>query len=247
IVFLEDMLALTRDILIAQTTSSSDHISFVFTPEEKLRFEALTHSVTSSKLLKYASVIEDIYYKTGKYSENIKLTFEITLIELCKISTDPSYDDLCERVAVLETLLSQPRVAEKAVSSVSVIAPSDKALPARDTHDDITEYPSPANSTDNSKDGHYTHAAALIGSVKSSRSVWAVLKGCTFTQNDDVLNIHCDSFAKDILSQHSATELIESSASTLSGHPIRIKFIPKGAPEKESHDLIDEIIPPEDK
>lgn len=81
-VFLEDMLIMTRDLLVAGSVSGAEP-SFVMSDAESGRFRALCGSLRTESLLHAAEVLEDIYVKSGKYSENMKLIFEIALLELC--------------------------------------------------------------------------------------------------------------------------------------------------------------------
>ena len=100
-VFLEDMLIMTRDLLVAGSVSGAEP-SFVMSDAESGRFRALCGSLRTESLLHAAEVLEDIYVKSGKYSENMKLIFEIALLELCSPALGTSVAALSDRVGRLE-------------------------------------------------------------------------------------------------------------------------------------------------
>jgi len=124
-VFLEDIAAMARDLLVLQQLKSASqrNITFRFSKEASYLLSEYPSAFTSEALFYYCSVLEDTQSRISKYATDKKVLLEFATIRLCDPSLSESQKALLARISRLE---------KQIVNGVSVVsAPQPQPEPIR--------------------------------------------------------------------------------------------------------------------
>lgn len=104
VVFLEDISAMARDLLVMQQlgNTSQRNLNFRFAKEASSLLDSFSAILTSETLFYYCSVLEETQSRISRYSTNKKILLEFATIRLCDPSLSENSKALMARVSRLE-------------------------------------------------------------------------------------------------------------------------------------------------
>jgi len=136
-VFLEDIAAMARDLLVLRQLKNASQrtITFRFSKEASYLLSEFPDVFTSEALFYYCSVLEDTQSRISKYATDKKVLLEFATIRLCDPSLSESQKALLARISRLEkqiangvTVVSTPQ-PQPEPSKVEIPAPNTKQEP----------------------------------------------------------------------------------------------------------------------
>ena len=197
LVFLEDMILLTRDLIIASGIGKYDNISFFFTKDEMDRFVKLTKTISKERLMYFSSVLEDVFYKTSRHSQNARIMIEIALVKLGDPRLESSINALTTRLSDLERIV--------ATGNFKPVNTALKNEQPQDNHSDEFQpktEPEKEKTTviSNESEEVFENYSEFLDELKHDHRLRAFLSDCEMTQKGFTVFIHCNLFKKSILS-----------------------------------------------
>ena len=200
LVFLEDMILLTRDLIIANGVGKYDNVSFFFTGDELDRFIKLSKLISQEKLLYFSSVLEDVFYKTSKHSQNARIMIEIALVKLADSRLESSINAILARLGELERTVANGNfniIKDGSVNDGSGhIANSNAAQTIAPINNMIT------NSSEDIEE-EFEYYSEFLDELKHNHRLRAFLSDCEMTKKGNTVYIHCDMLKKNLLSSKS--------------------------------------------
>ncbi len=137
-VFLEDLLALARDLLVlSQVKGNTQRCgSFRFEKEAALLLSEHSQALSAEALFYYCWVLDDTMSRISRYATNKKILLEFAAIRMCDPSLSDSTKALMSRVSRLERQMASgtvvaPIVAEETLRDDRSASPTKQELPKK--------------------------------------------------------------------------------------------------------------------
>jgi len=241
-VFLADLIAFVRDMLIAKSIPSESEKylkeQFFFSATASDQLSGMLKAFTTETLLYYSSVLEDALNTISRFTVNKKTFFELTVIKLCDLSLSDSPKALLARIAELEKKVAEGVAGKPEAPSVRKpsVAPIPNPPVEKEKKPKIEPIPSDAG------EKPFKALPELLQELKDHPDVCSFLRMARITEKGDAVMIYTDLIGKHILTQPAAKAAIESAVKTVTGKDKQVQIQEKtGKEENSSPSLIDEI------
>lgn len=236
LVFLEDMILLTRDLIIASGIGKYDNVSFFFTKDEMNRFVNLSKTISVERLMYFSSVLEDVFYKTSRHSQNARIMIEIALVKLGDPRLENSINALTARLSNLER-----RVATGNFKSANTNAENDLSSSKPLDNIILKSEKIQENNNDPSDDVEevFENFSEFLNELNHDQRLKAFLSDCEMTQKGHTVFIHCNLFKKSILSSKSDFSQLCDALKRCSGEEYKLVLTDEKTSTKK--EKIDEI------
>ena len=245
--FLGDLLRLVRDILVLSRTGDKNTISSFLSDEETDRLSSLSKTFKTEELLYFSTVLEDTFFRLGRYSSNKRFELEMTAIKLCDTSLDSSPAALAARISVLES-----------GSFTSIKREADKQSPQIQEKDSSFDIESSANENiqpdDSSKeaviaeqpkgDNHpvkFPDVKKFLEKLKKEPQLYALAEVSSLRFTEKGLTIGCDPFVANMLSQKTSLIKLEDALKELCGEGFTITISGKKEVVNEEKSSLDDL------
>lgn len=228
-VFMVDLIAFVRDLLIAKSLPSERerylHERFFFSASAAGMLNGLLEAFTTEMLLYYSSVLEESLNSMGRFTVNKKTFFELTVIKLCDLSLSENPKALLARISELEKKLTEG-------------SPSP-----RKTEPKITPLPNPPLIKEK-KEAEERQLAAfpeILEELKPQADIYSLVRMTRMYEKDDSVIVYGDKFVLSILNQNNNIKMLESAVKSATGKAYTITFKEKSGICEDNTLLIDEI------
>lgn len=239
LVFLEDMILLTRDLIIAAGIGKYENVSFFFSKDEIERFKKLSRTISKERLIYFSSVLEDVFYKTSRHSQNARIMIEIALVKLGDPRLESSLNAISVRVSDIERQLASgtftSKINDKIDNTSDIIKETTEKKPEAQTASSITK----SNDDDVNDEVIFENYYEFLDELKHNQRLRGLLSDCEMTQKGTTVFIHCDFFKKSILSSKADLNQLNEALKRCVGEEYNIVLTDKKANVKK--EKIDEI------
>lgn len=197
LVFLEDMLLFTRDLIIASGIGKYNNVSFFFSKDEMERFINLSKTISKERLIYFSNVLEEVFYKTSRHSQNARIMIEIALVKLGDPRLESSLNAISARLSELERT-----VATKSFNSSNTVSDDLQSVEQRPeaTPVKIEAPKEPAVTTNDELEEVFENYSEFLNELNHDQRLKAFLNDCEMTQKGFTVYIHCNLLKKSILS-----------------------------------------------
>lgn len=235
--FLGDLLKLVRDILVLSRTGDKNLISTFLSDEETDRLSDLSKSFKTEELLYFSAVLEDTYFRLGRYSSNKRFEIEMAVIKLCDPSLDNSSSALAARISALENAkVSTPIIFEKVKIEQQAAAEEEE----EDVVEQATEEAEPKKSeTKQPKRKRLPDIKEFLEKLKKEPQLYAFAEVSNLQFTENGLTIICEPFVANMLKQKTSLIKLEDALKELCGEGFTVTISDKKEAVEEKSSLDD--------
>lgn len=221
--FLNELLRLVRDMMMYARTDDKSIISTFLSNDDTQRLERLAKAFTTEQLLYFADVLEDCFYRLGRYSSNKRFELEMAVVRLGDITLDTDTMALAARISKLE-----------AGGVVRMLDDNNfqQALPIIEA---VKQEPKPAAKTKKTN----INSKNLIDAFKNNTQLYAVLQSSDIQINGNEIIIGCDPFG--IAPIKNAQTQIEAELEKHFGAQVKITITDRKNCVTEENSSLDDI------
>ncbi|HAN20943.1 MAG TPA: DNA polymerase III subunit gamma/tau [Clostridiales bacterium] len=212
-VFMIDLIAFVRDLLIAKSLPSSSEAylkeQFFFSSLASEKISGLIKAFTTETLLYFSSVLEESLNSVSRFTVNKKTFFELTIIKLCDLTLSENPKALLARISDLEK-----RLSEGNLTPVVTQTPEKQAPKVEEPK--IIPIPNPIiKSQQNEKP--FAAFPEVLEELKEQVSIYPLVKMSRMYEKGNEVIIYTDKLGKMLLTQDSNKELIENAVKSTTG------------------------------
>ena len=210
--FLNELLRIVRDMMMYARTGDKNIISTFLSKDETQRLEQLSKAFTTEQLLYFADVLEDCFYRLGRYSSNKRFELEMAIIRLCDITLDTDTKALAARIAKLEA----GGVVIKAVEKMPYVE-LEKETVVEQVRQPNIEHKKAIKAKSSAK-----QISSFIDAFKHNTQIYAILQSSDIQIVDDEVIIGCDPFGITPLTK--SQNLLEAELEKYFGKSVKVKI-----------------------
>ena len=226
-VFLEDIAAMARDMLVMQQlkTASQKSLSFRFAKEAGWLLEHFPSAFTAETLFYFCSVLEDTQSRITRYSTDKKVLLEFATIRMCDPSLSESPKALLARLSRLEKQLA---------SGVVTVAEPVKQVPEQPKA--VKKEFVPHEQTNRQPFAQY---AELAEELQVYPDIFPFVQKIKASIEDGKFVIYADPFTNSMLQLGNNASLLADAVKVVTGVPYTLEF--RDRQKSVENDPLDEL------
>ena len=226
-VFLEDISAMARDLLVMQQlkNASQRNLSFRFAKEASSLLERFANVFTQETLFYYCSVLEDTQSRISRYATDKKMLLEFATIRLCDVSLSENPKALLARISRLEKQLAGGRITVGEAQEIKQTV----SEPVKQT----------VSSAVPSHGQQFTQYAELAEEVIGYPNLLPFVQKIRASIEDDKFVIIADAFTNNMLRLGGNESILAEAVKVVTGVPYTLEFRERDAATVD--DPLDEL------
>ena len=245
-VFLQDLIAVYRDMLVIKTTKNA--VSYLdLTDHEMMQLKEAADRFRKETLLFHCKLLEDAFFATQKNNSVKRVVVEMTLVRMCDEALDTSSEAMLSRIAQLEEQIAVGKmtmIPTKSMSIEHVVPPSTPLSEQTKSADKVVSATASQNKRVLRRMQNWMEVVERIG--RSAPMEAGFIKAAhAFTQEDGTVVIRFDNgFSKDMMEKDESRDRLRAALSAVLrrevGDRMLVMEVLGNANDKPS--VIDEII-----
>lgn len=229
-VFLEDIAALSRDLLLLRQLKDQSrqyHGTFRFRREAELLLRTFPDIFTTASLFFFCSVLEETQSRMTRYATDKKILLEFATIRLCDLSLSDSPQALVARVSRLEKRLA---------NSTPTATICQEELPAKHTEEkSVSHSPAVPSAT-------FTQYEDLVEEMINHPDLLPYIRKIQIAEETETYVIYADTFTLRMLQLGNNSGILSEAIQTVTGKAYPLRFCEQTqAPIQNHHAFIDEL------
>ncbi len=226
-VFLEDIAAMARDMLVMQQlkSASAKNLTFRFAKEASTLLERFSSVFTSETLFYFCSVLEETQSRITRYSTDKKVLLEFATIRMCDPSLSENAKALLARISRLEKQYANGAVM------VSEPVKHDFEHPPAVKKDSVSSSPSSGKA--------FAQYAELAEELQVYPDIFPFVQKIKASIEDNKFVIYADPFTNSMLQLGNNASLLADAVKVVTGVPYTLEF--KDRQKYTENDPLDEL------